>query len=120
MGDCYLLAALSSIASHPNRLERLFLRKDYNKGGFYALALCINGLWEDVIIDDHFPCSKRSRRPAFNHSRTNKLWVMIIEKAWAKVHGGYMNIAAGLTREALRDLTGASAKTFFIENHNKE
>ena len=40
---------------------------------------------------------------------------MIIEKAWAKVHGGYMNIAAGLTREALRDLTGASAKTYFTE-----
>ncbi len=46
---------------------------------------------------------------------------MIIEKAWAKVHGGYMNIAAGLTREALRDLTGASAKTLFtnIKNMNK-
>ena len=40
---------------------------------------------------------------------------MIIEKAWAKVHGGYMNIAAGLTRESLRDLTGASAKTYFTE-----
>lgn len=38
---------------------------------------------------------------------------MLLEKAWAKVNGGYCNIDAGLTREALRDLTGASAKTFF-------
>ena len=29
------------------------------------------------------------------------------------LYGGYMNIAAGLTRGALRDLTGASAETFF-------
>ena len=27
-------------------------------------------------------------------------WVMLLEKAYAKVHGGYANIAAGLTREA--------------------
>lgn len=45
---------------------------------------------------------------------------MILEKSWAKIHGGYMNIAAGLTREALRDLTGASAKTYFTEPSKKE
>ena len=28
-----------------------------------------------------------------------------------------MNIAAGLTREALRDLTGAPAETFFTKNN---
>ena len=38
---------------------------------------------------------------------------MILEKAWAKIHGGYLNIESGLTREALRDLTGASCETFF-------
>ena len=27
-----------------------------------------------------------------------------------------MNISAGIQREALRDLTGASAKTFFLNN----
>lgn len=77
------------------------------------MAFCINGIWEDVVIDDLFPVSKKTGQPAFNHSKTNELWVMIIEKCWAKIHGGYMNIAAGLTREALRDMTGASAKTFF-------
>ena len=96
-------------------MEWLFLWKDYNKSGVYILALCINGLWECVIIDDLFPYSYKKKGPAFNHSKTNELWVMIIEKAWAKIHGGYMNIAAGLTREALWDLTGASAKTYFTE-----
>lgn len=38
---------------------------------------------------------------------------MLLEKAWAKVHGGYLNIDGGLTREALHDLTGAPAITYF-------
>lgn len=116
LGDCYLLAAISSIAAVPNRLERIFLTKKYNAEGIYVIALCINGIWEDVVCDDLFPCKPHNSQPAFNHSKDNKLWVMLIEKAWAKIHGGYLNIAAGLTREALRDLTGASAKTYFVED----
>ena len=41
---------------------------------------------------------------------------MLLEKAWAKTFKGYMNIEAGLTREALRDLTGASCKTFMMKD----
>jgi calpain-15 len=48
----------------------------------------------------------------FNTTTTNELWVMLLEKAWAKVHGGYMNISAGMSREALRDLTGAPTMLF--------
>ena len=116
LGDCYLLAAISSIAMVPYRLERVFLTKKYNPQGIYVVALCINGIWEDVVCDDLFPCKPHSLKPAFNYSRDSKLWVMLLEKAWAKIHGGYLNIAAGLTREALRDLTGASAKTYFVED----
>ena len=45
---------------------------------------------------------------------------MLLEKAWAKVHGGYLNINAGLTREALHDLTGAPAITFFNDQGTSE
>lgn len=41
---------------------------------------------------------------------------MLLEKAWAKIFKGYLNIEAGLTREALRDLTGASCKTFMTRD----
>ena len=46
--------------------------------------------------------------PLFNHSHEGELWVILLEKAWAKVNGGYYNIEGGLMTEALRDLTGAS------------
>ena len=116
LGDCYFLAACSAIAQKHERLERLFLRGGkQNPDGLYAVAICLNGIWEEILLDDVIPCTPRSKKPAFNTSKEGELWVMLLEKAWAKVHDGYMNISAGLTREALRDLTGASAKTFFTE-----
>ena len=36
-----------------------------------------------------------------------ELWVLLLEKAYSKIHGCYANIEAGLTGNAIRDLTGA-------------
>ena len=41
------------------------------------------------------------------------MWVLILEKAWAKLHGCYYLIEAGMTKESLHDLTGAPALTLF-------
>ena len=38
---------------------------------------------------------------------------MLLEKAWAKIYGGYGNIEGGFMTECLHDLTGAPTK--FIE-----
>lgn len=32
---------------------------------------------------------------------------MILEKAWAKIHGSYERIVSGMSKEVMRDLTGA-------------
>lgn len=120
LGDCYLLGALSSIAEDPERIMRLIYSKNVNGSGVYCVGLCITGIWEDIIIDDLTPCQPRSKDPAFNSSKSEELWVILMEKAWAKVHGGYANIVGGLLREALRDLTGAPAITFFTSEGTPE
>lgn len=63
-------------------------------------------------MDDYFPCVKNNKgfRPSFTRANGNELWVMILEKAWAKIHGSYSQIEAGFTRECLHDLTGAPTK----------
>lgn len=35
------------------------------------------------------------------------MWVLLLEKAWAKLHYSYERIEAGFAEHVLRDLTGA-------------
>ena len=117
LGDCYLLAACGSICQYPGRLERVFISgKECNANGMYAVAICLNGIWEEVLLDDYFPSRGDLKRPAFSYSKNNSLWMMLLEKAWAKVHMGYLNIACGFAREALRDLTGAPTMSYFFKD----
>ena len=69
-----------------------------------------NGEARQVVIDDFFPCSIRGK-PVFSRAHGNELWVMILEKAWAKVHGSYERIESGWANNVMRDLTGAPAYT---------
>jgi len=43
---------------------------------------------------------------------------MILEKAWAKIHGNYAAIESGLTTECLHDLTGAPTKDLYMDEDN--
>ena len=42
----------------------------------------------------------------FAKSNNKKIWVILLEKAWAKVNGGYVNIISGRAEDALEFLTG--------------
>jgi calpain-15 len=58
------------------------------------------------------------RNWAFSRSTNeNEIWVMLLEKAWAKIFGSYMRIEGGQAGEALPALTGAPAT---VINHKEE
>ena len=40
-----------------------------------------------------------------------EIWVLLLEKAWAKIYGSYHRIEVGNTGEALPVLTGAPSQT---------
>lgn len=120
LGDCYFLAAVSAIAENQNRIKKLFLTRERNNIGCYCVALCINGIWEDIVVDDFIPCKPKSNDIAFNHTVNNELWAILLEKAWAKAHGGYLNIDGGIIREALRDVSGAPCSSYFSSMESPE
>ena len=108
LGDCYFLSSLSVLAEKPDRIRRLFVTEEVNEYGIYAVRICKNGEWRQVVVDDFFPCAGIT--PAFSNAHGPELWVLLLEKAWAKVHGSYERIEAGFAENVLRDLTGAPSE----------
>ena len=109
LGNCYFLSALSALAEFPERVKRIFNGVAAGSG-CYIVNLCLNGEYESIVVDDWFPCSEGLNEnyvPFFSRSANPDLWVMIAEKAWAKVSGSYKNTTFGYTSEAFRALTGA-------------
>ena len=51
-----------------------------------------NGVWHELTIDDYMPCALDGA-PLFTRTHGNELWVQLLEKAYAKLHGGYGFIA---------------------------
>lgn len=58
-----------------------------------------------MVIDDYFPL--HGGKPFFSKDHNGEIWVMLLEKAYAKVFKNYQAIESGLTGIALNALTGA-------------
>ncbi len=119
LGNCYFLSAISGLAEFPNRVERIFLTKGANSSGCYALRIYVCGVPRTIMLDDMFPYMPSQRRWAFTHSKGDEMWVMLLEKAWAKIHKAYENIIGGDSREALAALTGGPTYLYLHEKTPK-
>eukprot|EP01006_Ploeotia_vitrea_P052215 TRINITY_DN67660_c9_g15_i1.p1 TRINITY_DN67660_c9_g15~~TRINITY_DN67660_c9_g15_i1.p1 ORF type:complete len:479 (+),score=232.57 TRINITY_DN67660_c9_g15_i1:855-2291(+) len=60
------------------------------------------------------PCNHQGT-PLFSRNVGRELWVMMAEKAYAKLHGSYARLADGTAAEAMEDLTGCPAKTLSFD-----
>eukprot|EP01047_Picozoa_sp_COSAG01_P070798 COSAG01_NODE_10824_length_2073_cov_2.612969_1_plen_361_part_00 len=123
LGNCYFLAALAACASaKDDRLLNDLIVEDGHDVGLYGVKFWVNGRWVTVVVDDRFPCTRDGRtgcwEPIFARSKAHdgsdalaerELWVLIMEKAWAKLHGSYEATASGWTEDALNYLCGGSA-----------
>jgi hypothetical protein len=50
----------------------------------------VNGEIETVVVDDLFPYNPVTKNWAFSRSSTDhEIWVLLLEKAWAKMFGSY-------------------------------
>jgi hypothetical protein len=113
LGDCYFLSVLSVLTENPIRIEKLFCLQDRNDAGIWAVKMFKNGVHREVVMDNYIPCLNGS--PCFSKANGNELWVTILEKAWAKLHGSYERIEAGYAHEVMRDLTGAPSYDLEID-----
>eukprot|EP00250_Pteridium_aquilinum_P020316 c24782_g3_i2 orf=517-6945(-) len=109
LGDCWFLSAVA-VLTEASRIGEVIITPSYNEEGIYTVRFCIQGEWVPVVVDDWIPCEARGK-PAFATSRRcNELWVSILEKAYAKVHGSYEALEGGFVHDALVDLTGGAGE----------
>ena len=75
--------------------------------GLYIFRFFKNFTWVYVMIDLRIPVDKVTKKPIFGSCRNqNELWVALIEKAYAKLHGCYENLISGYVDEGIQELTG--------------
>jgi len=111
LGDCYFLAGIAALAERPDRIFSLFLTMDINEVKYYSVKILYKGKWMTIDMDEYVPYLHNS--PAFTKSVDKEVWVVILEKAWAKLYTSYKRIEAGYPEEPLHDLTGAPIKQIY-------
>ncbi|KAG2393009.1 hypothetical protein C9374_009586 [Naegleria lovaniensis] len=122
-GDNWFITCIFSVAKVPRLITRLFSTSEVNASGIYELNLCVGGEFVKVVVDDYFPVvSQNDITPLYSCSKENgiiipELWVMLLEKAFAKLSGYYNRIDSNYLHLGLQVLTGMpQTNIVFSEN----
>lgn len=124
LNNCWFFGAIQSMAENKGTIEALFNTNDtkLNDAGIYAVNFRLLGNPVTVYVDDWMPfitMSKGKTTTLFGDvTDTNKaIWPLIMEKAYAKLHGNYEHMDRGSPTSALFNLTGVPAVYY---DHDKE
>lgn len=128
LGDCWLISAMSTLVTRDELLvggrrgmeydPNMIVDKDiasilsngvyppifhrYRSKGLYVIRIFKNFRWIYVLIDDRIPVSTKNRKPVFGSCTSgHEMWVSLVEKAYAKLHGCYGNLQSGYVDEGI-------------------
>ncbi|KAM3180271.1 hypothetical protein ACTXT7_016610, partial [Hymenolepis weldensis] len=111
LGDCWLLAVISTMADIPVLFNHIVPKEQTMKGenyvGVFRFRFWQFGQWIEVLVDDRIPVVAGTKQFIFMHSdESNEFWSALMEKAYAKLNGSYANLSGGTQGEAMEDVTG--------------
>ncbi|ORC88962.1 calpain-like cysteine peptidase [Trypanosoma theileri] len=113
VGGRPLMCALAALAEEPADVARLFRHPggpsaagDEHHCGATRVTLCRNGWWTPVVVDHYFPVLDMRLAGGKCVGDPAELWVGLVEKACAKLCGGYGCLSKLDTLVALGMLTG--------------
>jgi calpain-15 len=102
------MAALACLSEHPAAIQRCFLTRERNVRGCYRIQL-YDGQKKQFVklsIDDFLPTE--NDQPLFAKPKGSELWVLLLEKAFAKLFGDYHSLEGGHLAVAFEAMTGVS------------
>ncbi|XP_012935411.1 calpain clp-1 [Aplysia californica] len=120
LGDCWFLTAVVCLAASDERylLNRVVpsdqdFYKDYC--GAFRFRFWYRGRWVEVVVDDRLPTYNGRLIYGSNRSVPSEYWLPLLEKAYAKLYGGYQDIHLGYVDVALENLTGGVVELAFFD-----
>jgi len=116
LGDCWFMASIATVIDEvPDLLAKNLAqaKDDFDSGsGQLRFKFFDSGKEVWVVIDDRLPCYADTRRYGVGNllfcssNDSVELWSALLEKAFAKLHGGYEALNGGITSEGISYLTG--------------
>ena len=95
IGNCYFLTVMTSLIKYPSLIYQLFNSLYISNNNYYEIKAKIDNKISTISLDDYFPYNLRKNKPIFCKPYKNEIWVMLLEKAWAKIKGSYFNMDNG-------------------------
>ena len=121
IGDCYLISAIGVLGRE--RIMNLLGNPSTYPPGAYMVKF--NKFNKDihVIVDNQFPTYDTNGDNKWLLGRcedTKEVFCNVIEKAYAKLYGGYNNIVGGKVAITLAEMTGGFPEEIELKQYQDE
>ena len=121
--DSYFISYIQLLSQIPHLLNYIMALSDKKWSNVNRFVFIVNffidGEWKRIYIDDLFPCYKDENNKYHLlgvRPKENELFMMILEKAWAQVNGGYDIIEKGFLINDFEFFLGGSFQIIIKEN----
>lgn len=111
----YFISSLRAFSAYPYRIERAFFDSKINEHGVYSVKLYIEGVPVIISVDDYFICDENENW-VFSYSKSNQIWIQVLEKSWAKLNGSYISLMKGRFYDTIGAINEAPIEYL---NHSK-
>ena len=106
VGDCWFMASMQQMAL-AGRIEDNFLNRGASNSGVYAIKFYPLGVPVHIMVDDNIPRYNSNYPKYARYGENDRTWSMLMEQAFAKLHGNYSRIAGGISSYGVSYLNGS-------------
>jgi len=108
IGNAHFINSLRLLACRPEQLTTLLVSDKNASQGLYTFKFYKAGQWRYVHIDDRIPCRHSGKVNFARNEDPNETFIMLLEKAYAKLHGCYEALVHGILERTIMELTPAA------------